>query len=123
MWAGMERKWLAKLSLSEREKFESLNINNDRDAFRILQNWSQTDSPDFYAHCETLGRRLDIKLSGAAKLRRRFCSLGILRQTDRYIPRKKAARYKWTGNGNQIGAAKSTHRIDQSALAKHKRKR
>lgn len=96
-WAGMERQWIKKLSLAERDKFDALTTDNERDAFRVLRNWSQrpTDNQDFFAHCETLGNRLGIELSGAAKIRRRFCSLGILRQTKPYEPHKLAACYEW----------------------------
>ena len=94
-WAGMDRKWKRDLSPAEREKFDSLTTDAERDAFRILHNWSRTDSPDFYAHCETLADRLGIKPSGAAKIRRRFCSLSILRLTAPYVPHTKAARYEW----------------------------
>jgi hypothetical protein len=95
-WAGMQRKWLSKLSPAERIKFDALTTDTERDAFRTLRNWSQTSHPDFKAHCETLGNRLGIELSSAAKIRRRFCSLGILRQTAPYVPHKLAARYRWT---------------------------
>ena len=94
-WAGMERRWMSKLSPGERDKFGALTTDNERTAFRILRNWSQTDAPDFYAHCQSLADRLSIGLSGAAKLRHRFCSLGILRKTAEYVPRKLAARYQW----------------------------
>ena len=97
-WAGMERKWLAKLSVVERKYLDNLVTDNERDAFRILRNWSQTDSPDFKVHCETLANRLGIELSSAAKIRRRFCSLGILRKTAEYVPHKFSARYEWTAN-------------------------
>ena len=86
-WTGMERKWLRKLSPSEREKFDALTTDNEREAFKILRNWSQTDSPHFYAHCKTLGNRLGIELSGAAKIRLRFCSLGIRRNRTTHLLR------------------------------------
>lgn len=95
MWHGMDRKWLAKLSPREREKFNALGTDNEREAFRILKNWSQTDSPDFYAHCESLAQRLDMSLQGASQLRKRFCAVGIMRETARYVPHKLAARYQW----------------------------
>jgi hypothetical protein len=95
-WAGMERQWLRKLSPAEREKFDALTTSTNRDAFRIVQNWSQTDSPDFRVHCSTLGDRIGVGLSGAAKIRQRFCTLGILRQTARYVPHRLSARYQWT---------------------------
>jgi hypothetical protein len=95
MWSGLERKWLRTLSPSEKDKFDSLTTDNERATFRILRNWSQTDSPDFKAHCESLGNRLGVTLKTAANIRRHFCSLGILRQTKPYTPHKFAARYKW----------------------------
>ena len=94
-WAGMERQWKQKLSPGEREKFDNLTTVTEREAFRIMRNWSQTDSPDFYVHCRTLGKRLGITDRGESKLRTRFCSLGILRATASYVPRKLAARYHW----------------------------
>jgi hypothetical protein len=94
-WAGMHRQWLRKLSRAERIKFDALTTDNERDVFKILQSWSKTDAPDFKAHCQTLGEHLGIELSSAAKIRRRFCSLGILRQTADYVPHKLAARYQW----------------------------
>jgi hypothetical protein len=77
-WDGMQRQWIAKLSSAEREKFEGLSTETERDAFRILRNWSQTDSPDFYASCESLSHRLGISVGGASKLRRKFGKIGIL---------------------------------------------
>ena len=96
MWAGMDRKWKAKLALTERDKFDALSTENDRDAFRILRNWSQTDSPDFKVHCESLARRLGVTLKTAANIRRRFCRLDIMHETAKYVPHKLAARYDWT---------------------------
>jgi hypothetical protein len=94
-WAGMQRQWLRKLSAAERIKFDALNTDNERDAFKILRNWSQTDAPDFKAHCRTLGERLGLKLQSAADIRRRFCARGILRKTADYVPHRLAARYEW----------------------------
>lgn len=95
-WAGMERKWKRKLCPTEREKFNALTTDNERDAFRILRNWSQTESPDFFAHCQTLADRLGITLPGASSIRVRFCSAGILKQTAPYVRKKLSARYEWT---------------------------
>jgi hypothetical protein len=98
LWAGMERQWKCKLSPTEREKFDNLMTDTERDAFRILRNWSHTASPDFKVHCRSLSNRLSMSLRGASKLRTRFCTLGILRQTARHVPHKLAARYEWTSS-------------------------
>jgi hypothetical protein len=95
MWAGMDRKWKTKLSPAERKKFDCLSGENDRDAFRILRNWSQTDSYDFKVHCESLANRLRVTLKTAANIRRRFCCFGIIRKSAEYVPHKLAARYRW----------------------------
>ena len=97
-WAGRHRQWLGRLSQNERRKFDSLTTENERDAFRIVRNWAQTDEPDFFVHCQTLADRLGITLAGAACIRVRFCSLGILKQTASYMRKKLAARYAWTAN-------------------------
>jgi hypothetical protein len=94
-WEGMQRRWLCKLSLVERSQFDGLTTDNEREAFKIMRNWSQTDSPDFKAHCRTLGERIGITLQSAADIRRRFCVRGILRKTADYVPKKLSARYQW----------------------------
>jgi hypothetical protein len=96
MWAGMERKWLAKLSPVERAKFDTLTTDSHRDGFRILRNWAQAESPDFKVHCQSLANRLGMTLNTACNIRNRLCSLGLLRQTAEYVPHKLAARYRWT---------------------------
>jgi hypothetical protein len=97
LWSGMERIWRKKLSAAEREKFGSLATDNDREAFRIIRNWSQTDSPDFKIVCESLANRLGVTLKTASNIRRRFCwPLGILSKTAEYVPHKFSARYEWT---------------------------
>ena len=97
-WAGMERKWKRNLSQAERRKVDTLTTDTDRSAFRIVRNWSQTDSPDFKVHCRSLANRLGVTLKTASNIRHRFCALGILRQTAHYVPHKLAARYEWTAN-------------------------
>jgi hypothetical protein len=95
-WSGMERQWCAKLSALERAAFKRLTTDTDRDAFRIIHNWSKSESPDFKIHCRTLADRLGVTLQTASNIRRRFCSLGILQHVARYVPHRLAARYKWT---------------------------
>jgi hypothetical protein len=109
-WAGMQRHWLRKLTPAERIKFDALITNNERETFRIIRNWSQTDDPDFKVHCESLAHRLGITLQGASNLRRRFCALGILRQTAAYVPHKLAARYVWIAAASRPNTKKRNYR-------------
>jgi hypothetical protein len=104
LWAGMERDWRAKLSATEREKFDGLTTDTERDAFRIIHNWSRADSADdFKIQVEGLAARIGLSIRGAGKLRSRFCVMGILSKTADYIPHKRCARYRWT--------AKRGHRL------------
>jgi hypothetical protein len=97
-WAGMELDWRRKLTTTERQVFDGLCSDTDRTAFRILHNWAKTDSPDFYVHCRTLANRLSVTLQTGSNIRRRFCSLGILRPTAPYVAHRLAARYLWVAN-------------------------
>ena len=40
-WLGWEREWFAGLSAAERQKYEALTTQHERDGFRIVRNWSQ----------------------------------------------------------------------------------
>jgi hypothetical protein len=97
-WSGMERIWRTELSPIERAKLDRLTTEKERDAFRIIRNWAQTDPHEFKIHCQSLGDRLGMSLTGASKIRRRFCSLGILKQTKPYVPNKFCARFNWLTN-------------------------
>jgi hypothetical protein len=98
-WAGMKRKWLSELSAAEREKYDGLTTQTERDAFRIIRNWSKKGSPnEFKIRAQSLGDRVGISLSGACKLLRRFRSLDILRQTKPCVPNKYCARFCWTAD-------------------------
>jgi hypothetical protein len=97
-WDWKAREWKGKLNAQERQKFDNLTTENDRDAFRIIRNWAQTDPHEVKIHCQSLGDRLGMSLTGASKVRRRFCSLGILKQTKPYVANKFCARFKWLTN-------------------------
>jgi hypothetical protein len=96
LWSGRERKWLSELSAAERRQFDALTTDTERDAFRIIRNWSRADSADdFKIQVEGLAWRIGLSIRGAGKLRARFVSLGILRKTADWIPHQLCARYQW----------------------------
>jgi hypothetical protein len=100
-WSGWERKWLQGLSPAEREKYETLTTQRERDGFRIVRNWSQiANAGEFKIRCQSLGDRLGISLKGASKLRRKLCELGILKQTRPYVANKFCARFRWTAGAD-----------------------
>ncbi len=96
-WNGMERQWLGTLTTRERIHFDELT-DAQRAAFRVIRNWSRdpkNDSQDFGVSAASLARRLGLTTPGACKIRNRFCSLGVLRQTAPCVAGKKTARYAW----------------------------
>jgi hypothetical protein len=108
LWRGLERKWLRELSDGERRRFDALTMDTERDAFRIIRNWSRADkrADDFKIQVEGLAARIGLSIRGAGKLRRRFCSLGILRKTADYVPHRLCARYKWRAGAKQLQPSK-----------------
>lgn len=96
-WKWREGAWLADLCDAERQKYSTLATDRDRDAFRIIHNFSRYDksAADFRIVCQFLADRLGITLPGASKLRRRFEAYGIIEQTAEYVPGRLAARYRW----------------------------
>jgi hypothetical protein len=109
-WDGMERKWLAGLSVAERQKYDVLTTQEQRDAFRIVRNWSNTAvAGEFKIRCQSLADRIGISLTGASKQLQRFCRAGILKRTKPHVPNKFCARFRWTA------AAEPRHQ--QSALS------
>ena len=96
-WLGWECNWFAGLSAAERQKYEALTTQHEREGFRIVRNWSQiANAGEFFICCQSLGDRLGMSLKGASKLRRKFCELGILKQTRPYIANRFCARFRWT---------------------------
>jgi hypothetical protein len=100
-WFGWEWNWFAGLSAAERQKYEALTTQHEREGFRIVRNWSQiANAGEFFICCQSLGDRLGISLKGASKLRRKFCELGILKQTRPYIANRFCARFRWTAGAD-----------------------
>jgi hypothetical protein len=99
LWSWFEDQWLLELTQAEREKLDILTTDNERSAFRIIKSFSRArrndNEDDFKIQCESLGARLGITLQGAAKLRRKFESLGIIEKTRDCEPGKLAARFIW----------------------------
>lgn len=99
LWAGRQSAFLAELRAPERRAFDALATENERDAFKILRSFaSHAEGKDFPVAVENFGRRMGVTREGAGKMRRKFCGLGILRQTAPAITNKAAARFEWTAD-------------------------
>ncbi len=96
-WAAMEKQWRDQLTTTEQEKFAKLSTPNEREAFRVVRNWSRHEpsSSDFRIVAESLARRLGVSTQTACNIRRSFCNAGILQLSAPYVPRILSARYVW----------------------------
>lgn len=99
LWRGLAQRWQGKLSKSEREKFQQLETENERDAFRIIRSFSRKakmdGAADFPIVRNNLAERLGITGNGAAGIRDKLARLGVIKKTADYVPNKFAARFKW----------------------------
>jgi hypothetical protein len=99
-WEWKDAGWLGECSPAEKQKFNRLVSDNERDAFRIIKSFSRKagEGKDFPIQCQSLADRLGITLKGASKMREKFRRLGILEQTASYVPNQSCARYHWTAD-------------------------
>lgn len=99
LWTGLADKWAATLSAAEREIFNRLETENERDAFRIVRSYArkaETDSAaDFPIVRDSLAQRLGVTGKGAAWIRDKLGKLGAIEKTANYVPNKSATRFKW----------------------------
>jgi hypothetical protein len=96
IWDGLQASFLTELSAPERRAFDALATENERDAFKVLRGFAaHAEGREFPVAVENFGRRLGVTREGAGKMRRKFCALGILRQTAPAITNRAAARFEW----------------------------
>ena len=102
LWTGLAEKWTPTLSAPEREIFNRLETENERDAFRIVRSYARKSEHDGMADFpivrDNLGERLGITGKGAAGIRDKLARLGAIEQTAKYVPNKFAARFRWLPN-------------------------
>ncbi|MBI4326843.1 MAG: hypothetical protein HY674_16505 [Chloroflexi bacterium] len=99
LWCGLEECWQAALSGAERRVFQTLETENERDAFRIIRSFAlkaaQESAADFPVARDSLASRLGITGAGAAKIREKLVRLGGIQKTADYKPNRAATRFKW----------------------------
>ena len=99
LWFGLSQSWEGTLSKTEREKFQQLETENERDAFRIIRSFArkakQDGVTDFPIARDNLAERLGVTGNGAAWIRDKLVKLGVIVRTADYVPNKFAARFAW----------------------------
>lgn len=101
-WRGLEKAWLARLNENEREAFESLATQHERDAFRIALSYAryarEKHETEFPIARDNLGERLGITGQGAGKIRMKLVEFRIVRLAQLYRQHRTANRYVWTAH-------------------------
>jgi hypothetical protein len=99
LWQGLAEKWEGTLSEAERAIFACLETENEKDAFRIIRSFArkaaQDSAADFPIVRDSLALRLGVSGKGAAWIRDKLASLGVIKKTADFVPNKFAARFKW----------------------------
>jgi hypothetical protein len=106
IWAWFLSQWRPTLTESERNKFERLTTDTERDAFRIIRDLhrsaSHSGGAEFPISRDSLAARLQITGVWAGKLRFRFCEDGIIQRVRPHIPNQRCAYYRWTAKETAI---------------------
>jgi len=97
-WDGMRKKLATELSPSEREAFDRLKTEHQREGFLIVRAFAGSAAHkgerDFPISQASLADRLSITPSGAADVIRKLCEK-VIAQTQPYVRHKKSARFCW----------------------------
>lgn len=108
LWTGLASIWTATLSAAEREIFNRLETENERDAFRIVRSYArkadQDGAADFPIVRDSLAARLGVTGKGAAGIRDKLARLGVIVKTADYVPNKFAARFCWLPTGADMAS-------------------
>ena len=98
-WEGMRKTLVDKLGPEERQKFEALETERQREGFLIVRAFAGLaelkGKNDFPISQESLADRLSMTRPGAGKLISKLCGLGIIAQTQPCVIHKESARYCW----------------------------
>jgi hypothetical protein len=98
-WDGMRKKLLESLSREERQKFDELKIEHQREGFLIARAFAgfaeQKREKDFQISRASLADRLSMTPPGAGKVIRKLCELNIIARTRPYVIQKESAHYCW----------------------------
>ena len=98
-WDGMRKKIVDSLSPDERQKFDALGSEHQREGFLIVRAFAGVAAhkreTDFAIARASLADRLSITPPGAADVIQKLCELEVVALTQAYIRHKKPARFRW----------------------------
>ena len=121
IWTWTEHNWREELSHVERDAFERLRTDTQRDLFRILRNFARKAQlehrEDFPFPVEHVAGRLGLTYQAISKLRPEFVSLGVLEKTASHIANRRAARFRWCYCFTALSAGKSLNEDPKESSA------
>ena len=98
-WDGMRAKVVNSLSPAERQVFDALGSEHQREGFLIVRAFANAAAhhgkPDFPIARASLADRLSITPPGAGVLIAKLCDFGVITPTQPYVRHKSSARYRW----------------------------
>jgi hypothetical protein len=98
-WKGMVAKIINSLSPDERNSFDSLNTEHQREGFLIVRAFAgaaqHKGEIDFQIARASFADRLSITQPGAAEVIRRLHDTGVIERTQCYVRHRSSARYRW----------------------------
>lgn len=99
LWVWTAQRWHAQLSDPERERFDAIPNETDRDTFRIVRSFARKadidNARDFPLPVEHVAARLGISFQAVCKIRLRFAKMVIIEKTAPHVANVSAARYRW----------------------------
>jgi hypothetical protein len=99
MWNGLKDTWFAGLNPTERENFDQLKSENERDGFRIFRSFQrkadEDGTRDFPIARDNFASRLGVTSKGGGWIRDRLVAAGVVERTAHYVQYRAAARYRW----------------------------
>ena len=95
----MRKKLVSEFCEPERQAFEPLKTENQREGFLIVRAFAGSaeykGNKDFPISQASLADRLSITPPGATCVIRRLCELDVIAPTESYVIHKASARFRW----------------------------
>jgi hypothetical protein len=93
-WESFRKKELARLSHSERERFDKLQTDQQREAFFLCRAFAKFKN-EFPLSQASLADRLSATCQGAGCVIARLIEVGVIKKTAEAKPHSRSACYRW----------------------------
>ena len=98
---SFRKKELARLSRFERERFDKLQSEPQREAFFLCRSFAKVTSGEFPLSQASLADRVGLTPPGAGYVIERLIEVGAIKKTAKTQPHRRCAHYRWINdNGN-----------------------